>query len=829
MDSGNIIRTMKEDSVRRERVTRACASCRRKKIKCDGKLPCSHCVKRSTGCVYEGNKFKKPKTPLQAVSARLQRLESLIAKIADKVGPPGELEDLGILNQPSPENNDSLEDDLSSDTSGLAATESGALFSDIRDAKDDNQDPAADSDLKNSPSEAPPCGPYKGHHLGFGTLFSPQSVKQIRATLPPSDYRITIPLETLHVFFGAWKHFLQGIWTDFQPMTSDDIFNLQHGEFLEDQELTRQILGVYDSPPLVSFACSRVFIDLLFDLHYKNKTLPPSQQRKFTQSELMLMSMVLCVCLSYIIDRDHSEVLSSGPNDRLNRLTISQLSCIQEKMFKNSTKYYQRIQNQCEGVTTIQALLMLAFFIETSWPLTDINHGITACALRHGYELGLHRFDLQKQLSPRERVMRTQIWLITQYLHVESSYRLGKVPLVNMADFHFPDPESLRRDELKVSRTETVKNLEENASDIGEFLNYGSLWPLEKNTAHFLNVLTGIKLRSYRSLFSANVNINSARRVREIVSSINNELTSFRNRIHPEVRPTFAHEPGFEDLLKIFRGTFNSSRERIVCMHLSFFDHCVAVNRVLWQVMNVDDNENNDNSTFKKLSLDAARTILHLVRTFDDTNCASITLNWILQYPFSAAINLLTNCINFPDEDDTFKDLSLIIDISMNFLAVFSARVEHKGTELYYRRVHMIDLIVRIVLRIAIKVVEQGKNLNILLSNAKLKDHLEHVELAFPEFYSEVTDVDGIRNFLAGAAPYPPQKDATLALMKLNTPDSETQSAHVWNFPHMSHQNIGDNIELWKHSLSDFNPVDFPTFSNDDFAGLSNYIFENGI
>jgi hypothetical protein len=35
-------------------VTRACDECRRKKIKCDGKQPCTHCTVYSYGmsCVY---------------------------------------------------------------------------------------------------------------------------------------------------------------------------------------------------------------------------------------------------------------------------------------------------------------------------------------------------------------------------------------------------------------------------------------------------------------------------------------------------------------------------------------------------------------------------------------------------------------------------------------------------------------------------------------------------------------------------------------------------------------------------------------------------------
>ena len=37
---------------KRRRVTRACDECRRKKIKCDGKQPCTHCTVYSYGMCY---------------------------------------------------------------------------------------------------------------------------------------------------------------------------------------------------------------------------------------------------------------------------------------------------------------------------------------------------------------------------------------------------------------------------------------------------------------------------------------------------------------------------------------------------------------------------------------------------------------------------------------------------------------------------------------------------------------------------------------------------------------------------------------------------------
>ena len=48
---------------KRRRVTRACDECRRKKIKCDGKQPCTHCTVYSYGMLYQFSHSAEKETP----------------------------------------------------------------------------------------------------------------------------------------------------------------------------------------------------------------------------------------------------------------------------------------------------------------------------------------------------------------------------------------------------------------------------------------------------------------------------------------------------------------------------------------------------------------------------------------------------------------------------------------------------------------------------------------------------------------------------------------------------------------------------------------------
>ncbi|KAI5804462.1 fungal-specific transcription factor domain-containing protein [Geopyxis carbonaria] len=87
---------------KRRRVTRACDECRRKKIKCDGKQPCTHCTVYSYECTYDqpSNRRRNPAPQyIEALENRLQRTESFIKTI---------LPDLDIANNPDFDNSEYL-------------------------------------------------------------------------------------------------------------------------------------------------------------------------------------------------------------------------------------------------------------------------------------------------------------------------------------------------------------------------------------------------------------------------------------------------------------------------------------------------------------------------------------------------------------------------------------------------------------------------------------------------------------------------------------------------------------------------------------------------
>ncbi|CAG8688743.1 22108_t:CDS:2 [Gigaspora rosea] len=80
-------------SYKRQRVSKACDSCRRKKVKCGGAPPvCSNCLAFNLTCTYNDTTKKRgpPKGYIEAIESRLYKMESLMGELAHSNDPRAE-------------------------------------------------------------------------------------------------------------------------------------------------------------------------------------------------------------------------------------------------------------------------------------------------------------------------------------------------------------------------------------------------------------------------------------------------------------------------------------------------------------------------------------------------------------------------------------------------------------------------------------------------------------------------------------------------------------------------------------------------------------------
>ncbi|CAJ0885110.1 2797_t:CDS:2 [Entrophospora sp. SA101] len=80
-------------SSKRQRVSKACDSCRRKKVKCDGiQSVCGNCKAFNLECTYNDTTKKRgpPKGYIEAIETRLHKMESLLGGLVHSNDPRAE-------------------------------------------------------------------------------------------------------------------------------------------------------------------------------------------------------------------------------------------------------------------------------------------------------------------------------------------------------------------------------------------------------------------------------------------------------------------------------------------------------------------------------------------------------------------------------------------------------------------------------------------------------------------------------------------------------------------------------------------------------------------
>lgn len=665
---------------KRERVAKACDHCRAKKIKCNGLVPCKSCLGSDIECVYELSRQRRAKKATD-VPLRLARLERLVLRMALRL----EVESDDLAELPKSEN---------------------AFFQQCKSVMNEALETTHDFPVR-----------YKGPHLGWQIIITENTVQWIRLQLAEQDRYIVTPMELLVVHMSVWKKLFSSVWLEPRPITAEDIASLKLGRFPKDKLLVFEALKEYTRVQFANFVADYAQIVALFTDYYAGK--------RFSYLELMLMTLLLCLLLSEVVHQRNSQ-----RKTLLERYPLEKLVELQEGMFMSVVHYFQRISVVCEGLISIQALLLLVVYLETSWVTSDVNVSFTLMAVRYAQEMGIHRFETFQHLGEDEMVRRTHLWAACQYLDGEISYRTGQPPAVNVTDVSTltaTDPNTV----LDYTLIAHLKK--------GRCL---LLLPHDDHHHFFLHKLLQLRGATYYTLFSALVRYDSLRQVQRIVESLNDDMLALVAEMEPQFRPRLYTDPEFDAVLAQFTRKFEPQHgiEPLLSLHLTYFQHLMTINRVPWQVVPELLEPQGENHVFRKLSLDSARTVLHLVRALSRETVPLLTINWLIIFPFVAMMNLLGNCLNRSQDPDCLRDLSLLIDVLMNFFGYFGALTEAETTRLHYLRLHMVDVFVRIIMRITIKVVELLCGMDILGKNPALKNHLEVVQTMYPQFYAEISD-----------------------------------------------------------------------------------------
>ena len=859
-----------KDVTSKKRIRVACDSCRRKKIKCDGQYPCGNCQQSNgSGCNYKEKQEKiiKPSSipkrvsnakTIEILDTRLSKLESVILNFAERLEPRSDRNQNKKHNSRLAKENGRQNNDEETDDGDSISVDYGDEYEAEQD--EEGEEAGHDKEGLNEKEGNQESEPEEDRDKGknwtytpqlleqfFGThsiicLFSDKSLGWIESALGPEDSRLLNPIRNLpFVFYMKTKSFILK-WVDPPLIDAAKKKKLLEAPFPKDYRLVFDLLdNYYDLYAATNFICDIDWVRSLFETYYG---IDGKKRRKFKCSELIIMSMVICLCIFSKIDEDTSGLnmspaSSCSANNPVNIQSMNndQLTVLQEELFDNCVFYYHRILVINDGIETIQAIILLVIYIESSWITSDVSYMLISVAIRFAQEIGLHRQESYANLSAQESETRKMIWWCCFCFDMEICFRSGKPPLINGLDISI----NLEKDFL-FAKAVVIESSNLNMNEKLEYLN------LKKRSnaqmQYYFLLLTRIRAKSYNSLFVASAQTESFENLLLTLESLNREISQLGDSMGSLMRPRFYNDPEFHNIYRQFEAP---NLKDILILNFVYFSHLMIINRIPFLIGIPDCDETFEKGlSFRNLFLDSARTILVIAKNMPRENIGLSFYNWLVFFPAAAFMSLLAACINHPTAPGTYDDVKLLIDSSMNFFSIKKAwPVEgFSRFKVYQSKEALVDLISKILLKIVIRVLETKTGIQILANNELLREHLESTERQFSDIFKENRDFSsqfasvlkgssfGTQGFvkIGGGSPFTSVKSFN------KSPNSSSSHEANSSFGRQNNRGKGRNgnqsFEFSNNVSPDLsNPLNLNSSTNSNFMNdelLSDYINDDG-
>ncbi|KAJ5795645.1 transcriptional regulator family: Fungal Specific TF [Penicillium psychrosexuale] len=377
---------------KRRRVGRACDECRRKKIKCDGKQPCTHCTVYSYDCSYDqpSNRRRNPAPQyVEALENRLQKAEALLRIVLPNV----DLDDPQL--------------DLHATEQKFTAAQKSKATEDVKPsgALDPAQE-GADEGLLETMVDNSGCldrddqGHWDYHGHTSGVLF----VRRLRKQLGAAD--ITAPMARS------------------RPSISAHMMDSPKSVSESPQDST--LPPTHDLPPraaarrlchnAIDHACSLmkfVHIPSFFASLERIYDTPPEQFTNQDHSFLPLLYIAIAVGCLFSDDESGQGTLD---------LAGYEGAIGQGFQFFKAGRQLLEITD-CRDLVSLQAICFMVLFLQSSAKLSTC-YSYVGIALRSALRLGLHR-SVAADFNPLERELRKRIFWVVRKMDIYVSTLLG--------------------------------------------------------------------------------------------------------------------------------------------------------------------------------------------------------------------------------------------------------------------------------------------------------------------------------------------------------------------------------------------------------------------
>jgi hypothetical protein len=393
---------------KRRRVTRACDECRRKKIKCDGKQPCTHCSVYSYECTYDkpSNRRRNPAPQyIEALEGRLQRAETLLRKFMPDV-------DLADPN---------LDPAIQQEFSNREKQRSG------QNGKQRSSQPSSSGGSDPNPNEAQLTsmidsigqldmddrGGWDFHGISSGAVFLRRMKEHFRGMLGPVTKVPFMPRSERSAGLANLDSPSPAPNSPFSTATAASPLELPPKE-------VTQSLCYY------SLSCATCLVRIIHvpSFHEKLEKIYERPLDNLTSEETHFLGLVFSIlalgCMYNRLDDDGSD--------------SSSYKAAMDEGLKYYTTARTLLQDitECRDLTSVQALLFQILFLQATSNLSGC-YAFVGIALRSALRIGLHRHLEHDKIGYVEQEVRRRVFWVIRQMDIYTSTLLG-FPLMLSSD-----------------------------------------------------------------------------------------------------------------------------------------------------------------------------------------------------------------------------------------------------------------------------------------------------------------------------------------------------------------------------------------------------------
>ncbi|KAL3488492.1 fungal-specific transcription factor domain-containing protein [Aspergillus germanicus] len=628
---------------KRRRIARACDMCRKKKIKCDGKMPkCSHCINYKTDCVF--TQVEKKRNPpkgakyIEGLENRLGRMESLL-RLSGLLNEDDGKTDLGTLEKRLA--------DRSFATGGMNNSNSPTRFNAVHNG------PSLPTSLSRHSTPR-----MDSHSSPRTTATSPDSQKESETEVEGlSDMMCSLVTnncgETRYI--GSSSGFSifspKGIqWVN--EKTGDTSFqDMISSAYIDDNK------WMYWKPEIFSdIFARRVF-----------KPLPPKEEalslfRDFFDNFNCMFPLFHEPTFMHLVEKQYSRdpYEGSGWWASINvvlaishRLRVMSNLVPQEEdkkawlYLKNAMGVLTELTMRNTDLLSVQALLGMSLFLQGT-PNPQPSFFLVAAAIRLSHSIGLHKRGSGFGLNPVEAEQRKRVFWIAYLLDKDICLRSGRPPVQDDDDMNVELPS------------------EDPPDNIGNV-------PLSDGKGKFnmfrtLCQFSVIESKVYKRLYSARASKQSDGELLNTIGDLDKELEEWKDSIPIDFRPEHEIKASHTPLIL-----------HIVVIHFAYYNclttiHRMSVHHGYWTsrlsnyaIQGLNARPLNPRVFLSAvLCVTAARASINLIKYIPQGDFACVWL--ILYYPVSALVTLFANILQNPNDARARSDVKLM-NVVVNFLS----------------------------------------------------------------------------------------------------------------------------------------------------------------